>query len=111
MMMEIAAFETIGPRHCGWSGGRGGALGARGGAWGVISCTGLVMRDRAAYSADRISGCVIVTTGLLSGVLLFVVALPLALSNPFPTPKQSTWIIQPSFQTATVAAAPPRPQP
>jgi len=66
------------------------------------------MRDRAAYPADRISGCVILVTGLLSGVLLFVVALPLALSNPFPTPKQSAWIIQPS-QTATVAAAPPMP--
>jgi hypothetical protein len=67
------------------------------------------MRDRAAYSADRISGCVIVTTGLLSGVLLFVVALPLALSNPFPTPKQSEWIIQPSLQSSAVAAAPAMP--
>src|SRR5258707_2857904 len=66
------------------------------------------MRDRAAYPADRISGCVILMTGLLSGVLLFVVALPLALSNPFPTPKQGAWILQPS-QTATMAAVPPMP--
>jgi hypothetical protein len=67
------------------------------------------MRDRAAYPADRISGCVILTTGVLSGVLVVVVALPLALSNPFPTPKQSEWIVQPLFQTATVVAAPPTP--
>src|SRR3954470_16938012 len=67
------------------------------------------MQGRAAYPADRISGCVILMTGLLSGVLLFVVALPLALSNPFPTPKPSQLIIQPSFQNSTVAAAPPMP--
>jgi hypothetical protein len=32
----------------------------------------------------------------MGGVLLFTVALPLALSNPFPTPKNNDWVIQPA---------------
>ena len=32
--------------------------------------------------------------GVVGGVLVFVVALPLALSSPFPTPKQGEWILQ-----------------
>jgi hypothetical protein len=47
-----------------------------------------------AHSADRISSCAILLAGVVGGVLVFVVALPLALSSPFPTPKQGDWVIQ-----------------
>jgi hypothetical protein len=47
-----------------------------------------------AQSADRISGCAILLAGVVGGVLVFVVALPLALSSPFPTPKHGEWVIQ-----------------
>jgi hypothetical protein len=64
----------------------------------------------AAKSADRISGIVVLMAAALSGVLVFVVALPLAFSSPFPTPRQGDWIIQSSVgQTATAPAAPPEP--
>ena len=49
---------------------------------------------RPARSADRISSCAIILAGVVGGVLVFVVALPLALSSPFPTPKQGEWILQ-----------------
>jgi len=45
-------------------------------------------------SADRISSCAILLAGVVGGVLVFVVALPLALSSPFPTPKQGEWVIE-----------------
>jgi hypothetical protein len=48
-----------------------------------------------AHSADRISSCAILLAGVVGGVLVFVVALPLALSSPFPTPRQSEWVIHP----------------
>jgi hypothetical protein len=47
----------------------------------------------AARSADRISHCAIVVAGTLCGVLVFFVAAPLALSSPFPSLKEETWII------------------
>jgi hypothetical protein len=47
-----------------------------------------------AHSADRISSCAILLAGVVGGVLVFVVALPLALSSPFPTPKQREWVIE-----------------
>jgi len=47
-----------------------------------------------AHSADRISSCAILLAGVVGGVLVFVVALPLALSSPFPTPKPGEWVIQ-----------------
>jgi len=47
-----------------------------------------------AASADRISSCAILLAGVVGGVLVFVVALPLALSSPFPTPRQGEWIIE-----------------
>src|SRR5262249_30943202 len=50
----------------------------------------------AAFSANRISDCAILVGGAMGGVLLFTVALPLALSNPFPTPKNNDWVIQPA---------------
>src|SRR6266852_2534940 len=47
-----------------------------------------------ARSADRISSCAILLAGVVGGVLVFVVALPLALSSPFPTPRQGEWVIE-----------------
>ena len=48
---------------------------------------------RPAHLADRISSCAILLAGVVGGVLVFVVALPLALSSPFPTPRQGEWIV------------------
>jgi hypothetical protein len=66
-----------------------------------------------AHSADRISSCAILLAGVVGGVLVFVVALPLALSNPFPTPKQGEWIIQnsPFSELSSLRASPPTPPP
>ena len=61
-------------------------------------------RLRSADSADRISSCAILLAGVVCGVLVFVVALPLALSSPFPTPKQSEWIIESSLDSAAPGA-------
>ena len=49
--------------------------------------------------------------GVVCGVLVFVVALPLALSSPFPTPKQGEWIIQGAFDTASAVPPPLVPPP
>src|SRR5207302_8528355 len=58
-------------------------------------------------SADRISAHVLSLAGVLFGVLVFFVAVPLALSNPYPTPKDSAWMVQRStFELAAVSAAP-----
>jgi hypothetical protein len=66
------------------------------------------MRARlAARSADPISHSVILLTGSLCGVLVFFVAVPLALSSPFPTPMQETWLIDRS----SPGAALPMPMP
>jgi hypothetical protein len=48
---------------------------------------------RPTHPADRISSCAILA-GVVGGGLAFVVALPLALSSPFPTPRQGEWILQ-----------------
>jgi len=47
-----------------------------------------------AHSADRISSCAILMAAVVGGVLVYVVALPLALSSPFPTPRHGEWILQ-----------------
>ena len=60
----------------------------------------------AAISANRISDCAILVGGVLSGVLVFTVALPLALSSPYPTLKQGDWIIEPATYAPASAAAP-----
>jgi len=52
----------------------------------------------AAYSADRISHSAIVLAGVLGAIVVLFVAVPLALSSPFPTPRESNWMIQPSSQ-------------
>jgi len=61
---------------------------------GVIWDGAQEMRARlVARSADPVSRSVILLTGVLCGVLVFFVAVPLALSSPFPTPMQETWLI------------------
>jgi hypothetical protein len=47
----------------------------------------------AVSAADRISRSAIMLAGMLCGVLVFFVAVPLALSSPFPSPKEGSWII------------------
>jgi len=65
-----------------------------------------------AHSADRISSCAILLAGVVGGVLVFVVALPLALSSPFPTPKQREWVIEnAAFNEASSLRALPMPPP
>jgi hypothetical protein len=60
------------------------------------------------HCADRISSCAILLAGVVGGVLVFVVALPLALSSPFPTPKQRDWVIESSaFADVSSFRAPP----
>jgi len=43
--------------------------------------------------ADRFSHSAIVVAGSLCGILVFFVAVPLALSSPFPAPREGTWVI------------------
>jgi hypothetical protein len=50
--------------------------------------------SHATKSADRISGWATGTAVLACGAIAFFVALPLALSNPFPTPKERDWVIE-----------------
>jgi hypothetical protein len=63
------------------------------------------------HFADRISTNAILLGGALGGTLVFVAALPLALSSPFPTPREGEWVIDnPAFNTqaaATQAVEPP----
>jgi hypothetical protein len=49
---------------------------------------------------------VLMTTAALSGVAVFGVTLPLAVSSPFPTARQGDWIIQASIAQPTAAAEP-----
>src|SRR5436190_5452980 len=54
---------------------------------------GLHMRAvLAAMPADRISRCAILLAGVLCGVLMLFVAAPLALSSPYPTPREREWV-------------------
>jgi len=48
----------------------------------------------AAMPADRISHAAIVLASALCGVLVFLVAAPLAFSNPFPAPREREWVLQ-----------------
>jgi len=47
----------------------------------------------AARAADRISHATILVAGVLCGVLVFFVAVPLALSSPYPSPKAGSWAV------------------
>jgi hypothetical protein len=73
---------------------------------GVGHDTRLEMRA-SSHSADRISTCAVLLGGA-GGALVFVVALPLALSNPFPTPRDGEWIIENPVFNARAAIAPSR---
>jgi hypothetical protein len=57
------------------------------------------------------SGVVMMTAATLSGVIVFGVALPLALSSPFPAPRQGNWIIQATLAQPDVAQMPPPAEP
>src|SRR5437763_2643128 len=48
---------------------------------------------RRSLSADRISHAAIGVAGLLCGALVFVVAVPLASSSPYPAPRDGAWVI------------------
>jgi hypothetical protein len=61
----------------------------------------------ATTSADRISHSAILVGGTLCGVIVFFVAMPLALSSPFPSPREGEWVIHRS----PVQAALPVPVP
>ena len=64
--------------------------------WAIVirNSTGLDMRaPLAARAADRISRSAILVAGVLCGALVFFVAIPLALSNPFPTLKEAEWVV------------------
>jgi hypothetical protein len=56
----------------------------------------------ATISADRISHSAIMVAGVLCGVLVFFVAMPLALSSPFPSPRDGEWIIHRSSLQAAL---------
>ena len=62
-----------------------------------------------AIGRDRVSGSAIIVAGLLCGASVFFVALPLANSSPFPTPRDGSWVADrepaPPQRTYQVAAA------
>jgi len=57
----------------------------------------------ATKSADRLSGVVLVIAALTGVVVVFLVALPLAMSRPFPTPHQGDWVIEKALAQPNVA--------
>jgi hypothetical protein len=64
------------------------------------------MKAHAETSAGRIPDSAVMIAGALGGVLIFTVAFPFTVSNPFPTPKQNDWVIGPtSASNATPASS------
>jgi hypothetical protein len=59
---------------------------------------------RAATAAGRTSDSAVLIGGVTGGALIICVALPLALSNPFPTPKLNDWVIEPASVGASASA-------
>jgi len=57
----------------------------------------------AVKSADRLSGVVLVIAALMSVIVAFLVALPLAMSSPFPAPHQGDWVIEKALAQPNVA--------
>src|SRR6266850_1465707 len=91
MMIAVAPFGAI-----------GGRCGLARPDHRLTTGTGCVMRAvRGPIRPDRMSVCVMLVAGLLCGVSVFVVALPLAFSSPFPPPPQREWIIQASTRERT----------
>src|SRR6516162_8492552 len=63
----------------------------------------------AATAANRISDNTVLMGSVLCGVFGFSLVLPLAVSSPYPTPKQGDWIVQPAaIRPASLEAASPR---
>ena len=63
----------------------------------------------AATAANRISDNTVLMGSVLCGVFGFSLVLPLAVSSPYPTPKQGDWIVQPaSIRPTSLEAASPR---
>src|SRR5215813_13335396 len=63
--------------------------------------------SRPARSAEWMSSCAVLLAGAVGCVLVFAVALPLALSNPFPTPRQGEWVIRnPAFDAGLPFSSP-----
>ena len=61
----------------------------------------------ATISADHISRSAVLVAGSLCGALVFVVAVPLALSSPFPSPRQGDWTIPgPPLQLVSLMSVP-----
>jgi hypothetical protein len=60
----------------------------------------------ASISADRISHSAILVAGVLCGILVFFVAVPLALSSPFPAPRDGSWVIDRPHIAAPITLAP-----
>ena len=63
--------------------------------------TGVIVRAfLASTSTDRISHSAILVAGVLCGALVFFVAVPLAVSSPFPAPREGIWVLdRPSIAT------------
>jgi hypothetical protein len=57
--------------------------------------------------ADRMTRVVMMTSAALAGVVALGVALPLAVSSPYPTAGQGNWIIQATIAQPTAAPEPP----
>ena len=53
--------------------------------------------------ADRMTRVVMMTSAALSGVIALGIALPLAVSSPYPTAGQGDWIIQATLAQPTAA--------
>jgi hypothetical protein len=62
------------------------------------------MKAHAETSAGRIPDSAVMIAGALGGVLIFTVAFPFTVSNPFPTPKQNDWVIAPT-STSNMSAS------
>jgi len=54
-------------------------------------------------STDRVSHSAILVAGSLCGTLVFFVAVPLAVSSPFPAPREGIWVIDRPAVTAPLA--------
>ncbi len=61
--------------------------------------------------ADRMTRVVMMTSAALAGVVIFGVALPLAVSSPYPTAGQGNWILAATTAPPTAAPQPAAPAP
>ncbi len=60
--------------------------------------------SHAETSAGRKHNSAVLIWGALGGVVVLSIALPLALSNSYPTPNRSDWVIEPAAKAAPTAA-------